>query len=263
MNSATLQPISLLSQLRQQSIHSHELLPLLASYKLIPQLVSETIIDQTIANITCTAEETEQAIQQLYQQWHLESEDQQQAWRSYYELTQAQIEQMATRSLRIQKFAEQTWGHKLHSYFLSHKHRLDQVIYSLIRVKDRDLVNELYFRIAEGEQSFSELATQHSQGAERQTGGVLGPFEFGTLSPNLARLLYYAPIGEVQPPEGFGEFYAIVRVEQRIPAQLDAAMRQRLLEENFNNWLKEQLAQLPQQDQLWMGIAPQHNNEAA
>jgi hypothetical protein len=79
----------------------------------------------------------------LYQQWGLTSAQQQSEWRSRYRLTQDQIDAIATRNLRLEKFIETTWGHRLESYFLQHKHNLDQVIYSLIRHRDRDLLNEL------------------------------------------------------------------------------------------------------------------------
>ena len=46
------------------------------------------------------------------------------------------------------------------------------MVYSLIRSKDPGVAQELYFRIQEGENTFSELARQYSQGSEAQTGGL-------------------------------------------------------------------------------------------
>lgn len=243
-----------IEQLRQNNIAADEVLPLLTQYQLIPQLIAESIVDQAIAPIVCTLEETQQACQLLYQQWGLTSDPQQQDWRSHYSLTQLQFEQLATRDIRLEKFKELTWGHKLKSYFLAHKHNFDQVVYSLLRNRDRDVINELYFRIWEGEQPFAELAAAYSQGAESETGGKLGPFAFGSLRPELARLLYNVPVGEVQPPQQLGDWYAIVRVEQRLPAQLDDAMRHRLLQQQFDQWFQTQVRQLAEWDQRWMGV---------
>ncbi|HEY9699544.1 MAG TPA: peptidylprolyl isomerase [Trichocoleus sp.] len=260
-NSFTLTSL-LAEQLRQQPIAPTEWLPLLARYQLVPNLLSESIIAQAIDPILCTPEETEQVCTALYQQWGLETEAQQSAWHSHYNLTLDQLQPIATRNLRLKKFIETTWGHRLESYFLQHKHKLDQVIYSLIRHRDRDLVNELYFRIVEGEQTFAELAQTYSEGAEAQTGGVLGPFEFGSLNPDLAKLLYYVPAGEVVASEQIGNCYAIVRVEQRLPAQLDDAMRHRLLQQQFNQWFQTQVRQLSEWDQRWMGVTPQSTEQS-
>ncbi len=247
---------SLLTRLHHQLPNAENVLPFLASYRLIPQLLHDSIVDQAIAPIHCTAEETHQACQELYQQWGLSSELQQLNWRSHYNLTLDQVTQLATRELRLKKFQQEMWGHKLESYFLKHKASYDQVIYSLLRTKDSALANELYFRIQEEEQSFSELARTYSEGQEASTGGIIGPVELNNVHPHLARLLDILPEGKVHLPVHLNGWYLIVRVEKKFPAQLDEAMRQRLLQEHFEDWFQEQLKQLSEPDQIWIGIKP-------
>lgn len=241
-----------------RTLTAEKIIPLLASYKIVPQLLCEIIIDQAIESIGCTSEETACACQQFYQHWELTSEDLRKAWREQYGLNQEQLQCMATRKLRVEKFKQATWGHKLESDFLRRKRQLDRVIYSLIRTKDKGIANEVYFRIKEGEQSFAELAREYSEGPEAVTGGLMGPVELGTLHPTLAQLLHNSPLGEVQPPVPLGECQVIRRVEKFIPAQLDDFMRQRLLQENFEAWFQEQLKQLSHQDKIWMGATARH-----
>lgn len=248
---------SVLTKLRQPPPDTESILPFLASYKLIPHLLYEGIVDQAIAPIHCTVEETEQACQELYNQWGLSSELQQVNWRSHYNLTLDQVAQLATRELRLKKFQQKMWGHKLESYFLKHKAGYDQVIYSLLRTQDSALANELYFRIEEGEQSFSDLARTYSEGQEASTGGIVGPMELSAAHPNLAQLLDILPEGKVHLPVHLNGWYLIVRVEKKLPSQLDEAMHQRLLQEHFEDWFQEQLKQLSEPDQIWMGIKPQ------
>jgi parvulin-like peptidyl-prolyl isomerase len=255
-------------QIGHSTFTAEEIIPLLVGYQIVPQLICENIIDQAIAPIQCTPQETAQAGQEFYQRWGLTYEDRRQAWRSQYGLSQEQLERMVTRKLRVEKFKQATWGQKLDSYFLKRKGQLDRVIYSLIRTKDKGIANELYFRINEGEQSFAQLARAYSEGPEAETGGLMGPVELGTLHPTLAQLLHNSPVGQVQPPVPLGEWQVIRRVEKLIPAQLDDFMRQRLLQENFEAWFKEQLNQLSQQEQMWMGATARHqvdtiNNLAA
>lgn len=211
------------------------------------------MIDRAIADIECTVEETNAACQQFYQQWSLTTDEHQQIWRSHCGLNQAQFEEMTTRSLRIEKFKQHTWGHKLESHFLERKQEFDRVIYSLLRTKDQDIAQELFFRISDGEQSFAEVARQYSEGSEAETGGLIGPVELGTLHTKLAELLYTSRVGHVQPFK-LGEWCMIVRLEKHIPAQLDDQMRQRLLQEKFDAWLQDQVQQLPDRDKTWLGI---------
>jgi PPIC-type PPIASE domain len=233
-----------------------EFISLLAGYKLIPQLLCELIIDRAISDIHCTREEVNQACDEFYQEWRLTDPERRANWLDRYGLTQENLEQLATRKLRIEKFKEAQWGRQISSEFLQRQRDLDRVVYSLIRTKDPGLAIELYFRITEGEQSFGELATQYSQGEESRTDGVLGPMEFGSLHTKFAQYLYTCPVGEVQPPIGFGDWQLIVRIEQVIRAQFDEEMRQRLLQEKFEAWFQEQLKELSDYDRIWMGIPP-------
>ncbi|MBE9180576.1 peptidylprolyl isomerase [Oculatella sp. LEGE 06141] len=228
----------------ERTVTAEEILPLLAGYQMLPHLLQELLIDQAIAEIECSPDEVETACQQFYAQNQITSDADRQAWLNRNGMTPKQQEDWATRSLRIEKFKQATWGPKLESYFLSRKGKLDKVIYSLIRTQDLGIAQELYFRILEGEQSFAELARAYSQGPEAQTDGLIGPVELSVPHPTLAQMLSITQPGQLCPPTRVGEWLVIVRLEKFVPAQLDDAMRQRLLHECFNVWLQEQLSQI-------------------
>lgn len=231
-------------QIGNRSITAEEILPLLAGYQMLPRFIQEILIDQAITSIECTPEETAEACQQFYTQAQIADESARNAWLNRYGMNQAQLESLATRELRIEKFKQATWSPKLESYFLSRKDQLDKVIYSLIRTRDIGIAQELYFRILEEEQSFAELARTYSQGPEAQTDGLIGPVELSVPHPTLAQLLSLSQPGQLCPPTRVGEWLVLVRLEKFIPAQLDESMRRRLLDECFNNWLQEQLEKL-------------------
>ncbi len=231
-------------QVRNQTITTEKVVSLLANYQILPQFLREVIVDQAVASITCTIEEKASACQQFYKKYQLTSESARQELLALYEMSLEELEALATREQRIEKFKRATWGHKLESYFLSRKLSLDKVIYSLIQTKYIGIAQELYFRLQEGEQSFSELAREYSQGPEAQSGGLLGPTELGKISSNLAQALYASRPGQLWPPARLGEWVVIVRLEQLIPARLDESMRQQLLNELFHAWLQEQLVEL-------------------
>lgn len=234
------------------TIPEAEIIPLLASYQMLPQLLRESIIDEAIAPFSCTPEEIALSCQQFYQRCQLSSKAQQQAWLERYRISPKHLEIITTRRLRIEKFKQATWGHKLESYFLQRKAQLDQVICSFIRTKDPGIAQELYFRIQAEEQSFAEAARQYSQGAEAQTGGVIGPVELSSLHPHLVRLLRISHPGQLWPPKLIDEWLVIMRLEKLIPAQLNEFMRQRLLRELFETWVQQQLQQLPEADKSWL-----------
>ncbi len=238
-------------QVRGQSIESHQIVPLLANYQLLPQLIRDLIIDQEIKDIIITPEEQESGYKNFYAQNQISSDEQLVSWLEQKQMSRAQMGRLIDRSLRMEKYKLATWSNKLETYFLSRKSQLDRVIYSLIRIKDGNMAQELYFRLKDEEQTFAELAAQYSQGAESQTQGITGPVEIGSINPTLAQLLLNSPPAQILPPRQIGEWIVIIRLEKLIPAQMDQSMIQRLLTEMFNSWLQTEVNQsYPNQELL-------------
>jgi antirestriction protein len=231
-------------QVDNQTIPTTKVVTLLAKYQMLPQFLREVITDRAIAAFTCTPEETAIACQNFFQKHQITSETAQQEWLALYEMTSEDLEALATREQRIEQFKLASWQRKLPSYFLDRKTWLDKVVYSIIRVKDAGIAHELYFRIQEGEQSFTELAQAYAENPEAEVSGVVGPIELGKLDRSLATRLYTSQPGQLLPVLSVGESSAIVRLEQLIPAQLDELMCQKLLNELFKTWLQEEFVKL-------------------
>lgn len=233
--------MTLAIQSQNQTITAWDIIPRLARYQMLPQLIKESILDEAIATIECTPEETTNAIQAFCQQHKLVTPAQRQEWASLQGMEPGDLAEVATRRLKIEKFKQQRWGDVVKSHFLQRKAQLDKVSFSIIRVSDKDLAQELYFRIQDKEQSFAELAQQYSQGTEANLGGVVAPLELGTLPPAFAQLLQNRQPGDLLPPFPMGDSIVIIQINQVIPASLNAMTSQRLLNELFQTWLQKQI----------------------
>ncbi len=213
------------------------------AYGMFPQLVREMTLDRVTNDIVLTPEEQEFASQQICQQLGIDSDVKLATWLKQQGMTAPQLQAKSERSLKLVKYKQATWGTKVNATFLERKQKLDRVIYSLICTKDFGVAQELYFRIKEGEQSFDELAREYSLGAEAQTGGLIGPIEIGSIHPSLAKILVVSDVGQVQSPMVVGDWIVLIRLEKLLPVSLDEEMQQRLIEENFTQWLEESMSQ--------------------
>lgn len=220
-----------------------DIIPLITRYDMLPHLLAEMIVDRAIKHIRCTPEEEQQHLDQFHQQLSTLSAAEQDAWLGDRQLTETELPKWVTRALRIQKFKIERWGLRVESYFLKRKNQLDQVTYKLLRNQDAALIQELYFRLQNEEEPFSLLAQQYSQGPESQTEGKMGPVELGQLPPALADVLLRMNYKQILGPIQVGDVYAIVQLDNLTPARLDDAMRQRLMDELFHNWLQADLKQ--------------------
>ncbi|MBW4692156.1 MAG: peptidylprolyl isomerase [Lyngbya sp. HA4199-MV5] len=231
-------------QVGNQAVAAEDIMPLLSGYLLLPSLKREILIDQAIADIQCTSEEASSAYQQFCQRYQIASETDLRTWMAHYSLTSQQLETVIMRYARIEKFKQVTWGSTLEAYFFDRKGQFDKVIYSLLRVQDAGAAQEFYFRLQAGEQSFAALAQEYSQGPEAQTGGIVGPIALSTLHPTMAKLLSRSQPGQLCAPIQVDKWVVIVRLEKFMPAELDEPMRQRLLNEQFKQWLDAQFQRL-------------------
>lgn len=231
---------------------------LLQQYGLLQQLGQQVLVDEVLKNweqseagqAAWTPAAEEQALQQIQQQLRsqqLNPMAMQQAGLAGEEAQaqlNAQRQQAMLRQVKLDKFKQDRWGNQVETYFLQRKARLDRVIYSLLRLKDAAIAQELYFRLQAGEATFTELATRYSQGPESNTGGLIGPADVGSCHPQIGQVLRVSQPGQLWPPSRIEEWWVIVRMEKFLPAQLDEGMQRRMLDELFSTWIQEQSRQI-------------------
>jgi hypothetical protein len=152
--------------------------------------------------------------------------------------SEADLDLHLARPEAMLRFAEQQFGPGLEEAFLAAQGGHDQIIYSLLRVRDAGLARELWIRLEEGEATFAELASTYGEGPEAARKGVIGPAPMGTINPpELAQLLRTLQSGEVHPPRQLGEWLVLLRLEQLTPARFDTAMREFLLNQQLDAFL--------------------------
>jgi parvulin-like peptidyl-prolyl isomerase len=227
--------------LGDRTLESSEFLALLTQYQMLPQFLKEHLVDQATQGISLTPEEEGLALEQFFAQPQFKDEAQRQAWLSYYRMSVEQLSAQALRQCKLEKFKHLTWNGNLETDFLKSKAQMDRFICSILRTKNAELAQELYFRLKEGEQNFADLAPQYSEGPEAQTGGLIGPVVASTMHPKLMQILSTSQPGQLCPPQRLEEWFVIVRLEQYLPAQLDDTIRRQLLERRFQEWLEQQV----------------------
>ena len=217
---------------------------LLQKNKLLAPLLKAEILRENISNIKIEDDIKMKIMDSFIKQIGLSDKNSLKEWLKKNRLTNEEFEDLALNKIRIKKFCENNFYHKVESHFLQRKNDLDIVVYSLIRLRDRFKANEFYLRIEENEADFSDLATKFSEGIEKKTRGIIGPSPIGKAHPKLAEFIKTSEIGKVQPPISLEGFYLILRVESFDEACLDDFMKEKMSEELLNNWLDSQTNEL-------------------
>ena len=233
-----------LKRLSQNLISGTEIVGFLQQYGMLSQLQRELMIDAELAAIDCTAAEIFSAYKAFYHHHQINSDEDRATWLHQNNFTLAQFEHLVLRTIKLERFKQENFAGQVDSYFLQRKSQLDRATYSLLRVRDVHLAQELFFRLQAGETTFSELVNQYSQGQEAETGGSIGPHELSLPHPTLAQKICSLKPGQLAAPLQVADWFVVVRLDKYFPAQLDEKMRERLIEELYNRWIQQQLNQL-------------------
>ncbi|BAS60113.1 hypothetical protein NIES2135_67510 (plasmid) [Leptolyngbya boryana NIES-2135] len=161
-------------------------------------------------------------------------------WASQRQLTQADLEK-AVRQLRIQKLKQTQFDRQINAEFLQRKSEFDQVVLSLIRTSNHQLAEELLFQLRDDQVSFESLATQYSEGTERDSQGWIGLVRLSNLPMPVAQIVYQGQVGQIYGPIVLEDQAWIIRIEQFFAARLTEWVRVDLRNQRFNRWLRSTL----------------------
>lgn len=163
-------------------------------------------------------------------------------WLERNGISEQEMSRRMFHALQIEQFKTATFGTRVEPIFLNRKAQLDRVVYSMLRVRERAKAVELHVRLEEEEATFADLASTFSEGPEQQINGLIGPMELGRINPVLGERLRISKPGQLWPPFEAEGWWVLLRHERHLPAQLNPAMEQRLLNEMYEIWMREQVS---------------------
>lgn len=202
------------------------------------------VLDEVARAIELPAEEEAALVAEFYADQGLVDPEAAEAWRVCTHFSEADVLMRATKDRRLALYRERCFVDEVEIRFLERKPDLDYVVYSILRVHEEAIAQELYQRIREGEADFAELAADFSQGMERETRGQIGPVPLSTAHEELVRRLRVSRQGQLWAPFFVVDIWVVFRFERLIPAALNDEVRAMLLEELFDAWFDERVRQL-------------------
>jgi parvulin-like peptidyl-prolyl isomerase len=211
----------------------------LACHGLLRPYLRQITLVEAIAAEALSEEERRQSLSAFAQEHKLADGEALERFRLANLLTPEALALKVELPLKLRQHCDRLYRPKAEARFLQRKQQLDQVVYSLLRLKDGGLARELYFQLQEGEASFADLAAQYAEGPERTTRGIVGPVPLAQAHPQLVERLRTAPAGEVQEPFQIQQWWLLFRLESFTPATFDERMALQMSHELFEQWLEQ------------------------
>ena len=219
---------------------SKEAIVLLEKNQILSALIIRELTKICLSEIELNEKDKRIAKQLIINKEKITSEDNYKDWIEKHYFSEEELLNIFSEPPRIDRYVMEKYKHMAESRFLKRKDELDTVTYSLVRVKDRFLANELYLRLVEGESNFAEISKEFSLGPEKETRGILGPLPITQGHPALVNCLKNSKLGEINKPLNIEEVWLVTRVESIVHASLTSEMELQMAKEIFYEWLQEE-----------------------
>jgi len=154
-------------------------------------------------------------------------------------ISEEELHYQITLPLKISQFSGQHFQAELKSYFLERKDFLDEYTFNIIRVKNKDIAYELYFRLDSDESDFTNLSESFSYYSELYPKGLFGPKNLQGMNPIIINKLIISTPGELIQPFQVDEWWIILKLLNKKKAKLDKPTIKILLQEIFNNFVNK------------------------
>lgn len=199
------------------------------------------ILDEIVNVIELPADLEKSLIRKYLETQSVNSDEEMAKWLDNKRISFKDLRCFATKAERLKQWQLRRYGDEAEIRFLERKLELDHVVYSMLRLPNQDLAEELYYRIKHGEADFSNLAEQFSQGKEKNTRGLIGPIPLAAGHPDLTAKLRIGKPNQMWQPFKISDMWIVLRFEKLLPAKLDQSTRNCMVEELFQAWFKERV----------------------
>ena len=136
------------------------------------------------------------------------------------------------------------YKNELVNYYNSKKIELDMFIYSIIKVSDKELAEELYLRIKENESTFEELANKFSEGIEKYTNGYIGPISIKNLDNSICSLLRVGDENQIWQPMLINNLWCILKLNKILHSEFNSQLKLKLALELGDKLLNEKFYEI-------------------
>jgi hypothetical protein len=209
----------------------------------IAGLIRELILDQALTNIVIPAEEAAKLLASFRSEQKLESDEAFLGFLQARQLDEELLRQMVTRPHKVVRYREERWGPRANSLYLKHKERYDLVTYRRLQCGNADVMQEVFFRLKDREESWESLAQQFSRGDAAATGRV-GPVPVSGVEGPILTALRQQGVGRVCRPVSLGDQVVVAELEAFQPSEFNEELRTRILREEFDSWLQEECSKM-------------------
>ncbi|MBO8234159.1 hypothetical protein HA151_06475 [Prochlorococcus marinus XMU1419] len=142
-------------------------------------------------------------------------------WLHLYELNMDEWINLINSDYQWSYWCMNKYKDELSQYFIKRKDYLDLYYYTIIKVKNKDLADEIYIRIKEEESTFEEIVNNFSNDNEIFYAEKIGPISLNNIEDPIASLIKIGDLNQLFQPKSLNEFWFILRKDNVLKAEFN------------------------------------------
>ena len=230
--------------LDNQPVSITEVMAVLRKERKLPELVKNLVLDRTLSQVKLSPERQSDLVREFRQQQKLESDE---AFTDFLQknyISETLFRQTLSRPHQVVQFREERWGPRANSLYLKHKDRYDRIHYRRLQSGNADVMQEVFFRLKDKEDSWETIARQFpgapANADARQKGIPAAQIE----APLLAALRKAGPGVVIRPLRLNASTVVVAELESIEASRFDDELRTLILRQEFDSWLQEECSRM-------------------
>ena len=230
-------------KINSKSYCLNDLVDVLRRNNQIPIVARELILDEAISNIKIPDEKEKVLIKQFRIDNKLEDES---SFSSYLKQNYLDSNALQCNLERIEKiaiFKEETWGPRAQSFYLQCKDKYDKISMNIISNPSKDAIQEIYFRIKDGEETWQSMANMLSRNNQPLNYKV-GPVAVSAMPEIIVKTMLQHGKSVITTPISHNNTFYIAELLEVHSTKFDATIKEKILSDALDSWLDNAIKDL-------------------
>ena len=230
--------------LDDQPVSTAEVMAVLRKERKLPELVRNLVLDRTLSEVKLTPEREATLISEFREQKKLLSDEAFADFLQKNHITKHLLQETLNRPHQVLQFREERWGPRANSLYLKHKDRYDRINYRRLQSGSADVMQEVFFRLKDKEDSWESMARQFP-GAPSNADALQKRVPAVDIEERLLATLRKAGPGVIIRPLQLNPTTVVVAELESIEAsRFDEELRYLILRREFESWLQEECSKM-------------------
>lgn len=226
--------------LDDQPVSTAEVMAVLRKERKLPELIRNLVLDRALSKVKVSPDREAEILNDFRQKQQIESDEAFADFLKKNHLTEQLLQENLCRPHRVVQFREERWGPRANSLYLKHKDRYDRINYRRLQSANADVMQEVFFRLKDKEDTWETMARQFSSGTTNIDPHQKSIPAAQIEAPLLAALLESGPGIIIRPVKLDSNTVVVAELESIEASYFDEKLRRLILNQEFENWLREE-----------------------